>query len=235
MPSRRLASPRPAAHRSPPASRIVLVGPGAAPRHRLVWFDAAGQAQEALSEPGDLWQVRLSPDDTQAAVTMLEPLLRTLDVYVLRGGSGSPLPVSLGLAAESDPVWSPDGLTLLFRSSRGGQPNLYTRRVGVQGAPETLSCRIARQRGSVGLDGRRRHAVFRGLRRTAGHRHLQARSRAGPSCPPSRTASISPMPGSLPTGNPSRTCRTNRGSPRCLRHRAGPGRARRHRRPHARA
>ncbi len=69
---------------------------------------------------------------------MLEPLLRTLDVYVLRRGSGSPVPVSLGLAAESDPVWSPDGTTLLFRSSRGGQPNLYTRRVGVLGAPETL-------------------------------------------------------------------------------------------------
>ena len=120
------------------SGRIVLVGSGAAPRHRLVWFDETGQGQEALSEPGDYWQVRLSPDDTQAAVTMLEPLLRTLDVYVLRRGSGSPLPVSLGLAAESDPVWSADGLSLLFRSSRGGQPNLYTRRVGVQGAPEAL-------------------------------------------------------------------------------------------------
>ena len=119
-------------------ARIVIAGPATGPRHRLVWFDEKGLVQEALSEPGDYWQVRLSPDDTQAAVTMLEPLLRTLDVYVLRGGSGSPLPVSLGLAAESDPVWSADGLSLLFRSSRGGQPNLYTRRVGVLGAPEAL-------------------------------------------------------------------------------------------------
>ena len=119
------------------AARVVLAGPAAGPRHRLVWFDGTGQPQESLSEPGDYWQVRLSPDDTQAAVTMLEPLLRTLDVYVLRRGSGSPLPVSLGLAAESDPVWSPDGLTRLFRSSRAGQSNLYARRVGVEGAPET--------------------------------------------------------------------------------------------------
>jgi Tol biopolymer transport system component len=119
--------------------RLLIAGRGAGPRHRLRWFDGAGQPQEPLSEPGDYWQVRLSPDDTQAAVTMLEPLLRTLDVYVLRGGSGSPVPVSLGLAAESDPVWSPDGLSLLFRSLRGGQANLYTRRVGVQGAPETLA------------------------------------------------------------------------------------------------
>jgi hypothetical protein len=120
------------------SARLLIAGPGAGPRHRLVWFDGAGQPQEPLTDPGDYWQVRLSPDDSQAAVTMLEPLLRTLDVYVLRRGSGSPLPVSLGLAAESDPVWSPDGLSLLFRSSRGGQPNLYTRRVGVLGAPEAL-------------------------------------------------------------------------------------------------
>jgi hypothetical protein len=120
------------------SARLLLAGPERGPRYRLRWFDGAGHPQEPLSEPGDYWQVRLSPDDTQAAVTMLEPLLRTLDVYVLRGGSGSPLPVSLGLAAESDPVWSPDGRSLLFRSLRGGQANLYTRRVGVQGAPETL-------------------------------------------------------------------------------------------------
>lgn len=118
--------------------RLVIAGPGTGPRHRLMWFAATGQTQGEASEPGDYWQVRLSPDDTQAAVTMLEPLLRTLDVYVLRRGSGEPLPVSLGLAAESDPVWSADGLSLLFRSSRGGQANLYTRRVGVPGAPETL-------------------------------------------------------------------------------------------------
>jgi len=119
------------------SARVVLAGRAAGPRHRLMWFDASGRPQEPLSEPGDYWQVRLSPDDTQAAVTMLEPLLRTLDVYVLRRGSAAPLPVSLGLAAESDPVWSPDGLTLLFQSLRGGQANLYTRRVGVEGAPET--------------------------------------------------------------------------------------------------
>jgi dipeptidyl aminopeptidase/acylaminoacyl peptidase len=67
---------------------------------------------------------------------MLEPLLRTLDVYVLRGGSGAPVPVTLGLAADTDPVWSPDGKTLLFRSVRNGQARLFTREVGTTGAAE---------------------------------------------------------------------------------------------------
>lgn len=103
---------------------------------RLQWFDRSGTPAAIASEPGDYWQVRLSPDDRQAAVTMLEPLLRTLDVYVWRVGSGSPVPVTLGLAADTDPVWSPDGRRLLFRSVRNGQARLFTREVGTTGAAE---------------------------------------------------------------------------------------------------
>lgn len=116
--------------------RLVLSAPSSERRHRLQWYDRTATSLEIASEPGDYWQVRLSPDDRQIAVTMLEPLLRTLDVYLVRQGSGAPEPVSLGLAADSDPVWSPDGTTLLFRSIRSGQAQLYTRRVGVAGARE---------------------------------------------------------------------------------------------------
>jgi dipeptidyl aminopeptidase/acylaminoacyl peptidase len=116
--------------------RMVVFAAAPAQQHRLQWFDGAGAPQAIASEPGDYWQVRLSPDGRQAAVTMLEPLLRTLDVYVFRGGSGAPVPVTLGLAADTDPVWSPDGRRLLFRSVRNGQARLFTREVGTTGATE---------------------------------------------------------------------------------------------------
>ncbi len=99
----------------------VFAAPGQPAASPAVVRRAAAAPRAIASEPGDYWQVRLSPDDRQAAVTMLEPLLRTLDVYVLRGGSGAPVPVTLGLAADTDPVWSPDGRRLLFRSVRNGQ------------------------------------------------------------------------------------------------------------------
>jgi len=131
------------------SSRVVLSAPPSERRYRLQWFNREGTGQEVVSEPGDYWQVRLSPDERQVAVTMLEPLLRTLDVYVLRSGSGSPEPVSLGLAADTDPVWSPDGTTLLFRSIRSGQAQLYTRRVGIPGAAEEPVAQ-AQKPGTVG-------------------------------------------------------------------------------------
>ena len=159
------------------SSRVAVFSPPSGQQHRLQWFDGRGTALAIASEPGDYWQVRLSPDDRQAAVTMLEPLLRTLDVYVLRNGSGAPVPVTLGLAADTDPVWDPDGRTLLFRSVRNGQARLFTREVGRTGAAEApllgASWRqVLRQRRALGVVARRRHPVLRDLRLTPQHRRL---------------------------------------------------------------
>jgi Tol biopolymer transport system component len=112
------------------ASPRVVVWAAAAPRAReLAWVDLQGQRTGRLAEPADYWHVRLSPDDRTAAVTMLDPLLRTLDVFVLPvAASAAPARrVTLSLSADSDPVWAPDGSRIVFRSMQGGQPNLFAR------------------------------------------------------------------------------------------------------------
>jgi Tol biopolymer transport system component len=116
--------------------RVLLVAPPSIRARELVWIDAAGMRGTAASDHGDYWQVRLAPDDRAAAVTQLEPQLRTLDVYTvpLQPG-GAPFGVSLALAADTDPVWSPDGASILFRSLQGGTPRLYSRVTGRQGVP----------------------------------------------------------------------------------------------------
>lgn len=123
--------------------RLLLVAPAAARARELVWLEPDGTRGAPASDRGDYWQVRLAPDDRTAAVTLLEPQLRTLDVYTvpLQPG-GVTTGVSLALAADTDPVWAPDspvsagdGARILFRSLQGGTPRLYTRVVGRQGVP----------------------------------------------------------------------------------------------------
>jgi serine/threonine-protein kinase len=117
------------------ASPRLLVYAEGAPRPRDIdWLDLATMERTRVAEPADYWQVRISPDDRRAAVTVVDPLLRTLDVFVVAAAeAGDSQPVSRALAADSDPVWSPDGGTMLFRSMQGGRPMLFTRRVAARG------------------------------------------------------------------------------------------------------
>jgi Tol biopolymer transport system component len=116
--------------------RVLLTASAAARARQLTWVDA-DQRDGTVGEPGDFWQVRLSPDDRYAAATLLDPLLRTLDIIVLAtSGSSAREPLTSALAADSDPVWSPDGSQVLFRSMQDGVPNLYARRAHVLNVPD---------------------------------------------------------------------------------------------------
>lgn len=108
--------------------RLALWAPTLPRATALAWFDAAGMRLATATEPGDYWQVRLSPDERNAAVTLLDPLLRTLDVHVVPlGAPGTARRISLAIGPDTDPVWSPDGRTLLYRSVQAGPGSLVTR------------------------------------------------------------------------------------------------------------
>lgn len=111
------------------ASARVVVSAGAAVRARqLVWISPDGRRLGTLGEPADYWQVRLSADDRRAAITMLDPLLRTLDVFVRpTTGTATPRRVSLLISPDTDPVWAPDGTRVLYRTLRSGRADLVTR------------------------------------------------------------------------------------------------------------
>ncbi|MEQ1759349.1 MAG: LpqB family beta-propeller domain-containing protein [Vicinamibacterales bacterium] len=120
-------------------SSTMVVWAAAVPRlSELAWFDHNGVRLGAATEPGDYWQVRLSPNGRDAAVTRLDPLLRTLDVVAIPlAAPGEARRISLSIGPDTDPVWSPDGTTLVYRSGQSGAGALMSRPSGVSAAPET--------------------------------------------------------------------------------------------------
>lgn len=110
------------------ASPRLLLSAASQPRARTItWLPLDGKLPIVAGEPGDYWQVRLSPDDREIAVTVTAPLIRTLDIVIMPGdGNGATAPLTFALAADSDPVWAEDGSRVLFRSMQNGPANLFT-------------------------------------------------------------------------------------------------------------
>ena len=116
--------------------RFLLAAAASTRARELAWFEPEGDRRGTVGEPGEHWQVRVSPDDRYVAVTSTDPLLRTLDVLVFDTSTeANTRKLTLALGADSDPVWSPDGTRVLFRSMQDGQPNLFTRQPHTIGAP----------------------------------------------------------------------------------------------------
>ena len=126
-------------------SRRSAVWAASLPRaSELAWFDLTGRRTGAVTEPGDYWQVRLSPSGRDAAVTTLDPLLRTLDVKVVPLATpGNARRVSLAIGPDTDPVWSPKGTILVYRSVQAGPGALLARPAVPSPAPEEVILRKA--------------------------------------------------------------------------------------------
>jgi eukaryotic-like serine/threonine-protein kinase len=107
------------------------------PQRSLVWVDRNGREQTlgAKAPRRAFAGARLSPDGTRIAldIGVTEHAVWIWDMRreTLTRLNGHP-------ASERQPVWTPDGSRIIFRSERGGSPNLYWRAADGSGAAEAL-------------------------------------------------------------------------------------------------
>jgi serine/threonine protein kinase/Tol biopolymer transport system component len=108
------------------ASQVgVLAYHAGASTSRLVWFDRRGNEIGAIGTPGVYGSVRISPQGKQVAVEVVDPRSGTSDVWIHDVSRDAPTRLTSDLGSEADPIWSPDGHQIVFRSDRDGPPDLH--------------------------------------------------------------------------------------------------------------
>jgi serine/threonine protein kinase len=109
---------------------------GPAGSQQLTWFDRGGKPVGTLGDPGNFWSVEFSPDQKMVAVTRFD---QKEDIWLYDVARGLPTRFTFSLAAEWNPVWSPDGRWIAYNSNVNGQRGLYRNAVDGTGTEELLA------------------------------------------------------------------------------------------------
>ena len=111
---------------------------GGAGRSQLSWYDRTGKAVGVAGEPdvNSLQYVELSPDGRRVAVDRLVQGNR--DVWLMDLERGGMTRFTFDAALDQVPLWSPDGMRIVFRSTRKGPTDLYVKPSNGAGTEELL-------------------------------------------------------------------------------------------------
>ena len=121
------------------ASGSLIYTPGSfspSGERRLVWVNRQGEEEE-IGVPSALYTApRISPDGRYVAVEVMDQENMDVVVFDLQRDIGTRLTIDPG--ADSNPLWTPDGQSVVFSSDRGEGTGIYQRRADGTGQAELL-------------------------------------------------------------------------------------------------
>ena len=92
---------------------------------RITWKDRQGKTLGSLGEStGEIVSIALSPDGKRLAAEIIDHST-SRDIWIYDTARGIPTRFTFDPANDVEPVWSPDGGTIYFASTRLGQPDLF--------------------------------------------------------------------------------------------------------------
>jgi serine/threonine protein kinase len=109
-------------------------------REQLFWFSRSGQRREMVGKPSNLGSFTLSPDRNHVAAVLGDIGQQSADLWLIdcQRGTQSRLTFARGLGGGSNPLFSRDGQTIAFASSRGGVNTIIQKSTSGTGAEEKL-------------------------------------------------------------------------------------------------
>ena len=115
----------------------VLAFATSRPNAELLWFNREGTRLGRVGEPGLYYVPSLSRDEKRLAVAY-DPQTGNTDIWVVDLARGASSRLTSDASNDAIPVWSPDGIQIVFRSNRNGPIDLYLKKVGSVSQEELL-------------------------------------------------------------------------------------------------
>ena len=104
----------------------------------LVWFDRSGHRLETIGEQARYSRPALSPDGKRAIVAIEDPTSGTDDVWMIDMVRGVTSRFTFDPGDDTAPLWSPDGMRIMFNSDRDEKNAIYSKNASGTGAVEKI-------------------------------------------------------------------------------------------------
>ena len=91
----------------------------------LAWYDRSGKKGDVI-DSGTFQDAHISPDGKKVSAARADAGGH-LELYIYDLVRGTKSQFSFSQSRDDDPVWSPDGNTIVFDSARNGKIDIYTR------------------------------------------------------------------------------------------------------------
>ena len=106
--------------------------------HRLTWFDRAGRVLDTLGDPVPYTNLALSPDEHRVAVSVATGSPENRDIWIIDIARNISSRQTIDPGTDESPVWSPDGMRIVFSSKRSEKASLRQKFINGTDTDESL-------------------------------------------------------------------------------------------------